>query len=323
MSLANKMPLNVDAVFGSLMVGYTAASMLFGVLTVQYYLYYVSFPSDGKWTKSLALIVWLLEFGHQISISHIAYVVMVSNYGDPRILLSCPGSIHTLALFACVVSFIVRGFYIYRLWKFSHSWILVIFLFLLSCAGTGLYMVNTVLGFIEPNLILYGQRYSRYIIAAGAVSASADVSVSLAMCWVLYGRKQGGGTASTIRVVDKLILWTFETGIFTSIFIVGVAISSGVSKDSFIWIAFWFVTCRAYSNSFFAVLNGRASLRALNANSHSVHTSGHGQVSSGFASPNVPVSGGLSSGKLDIEMSKVVHIHSDLAHDMYRGGAKF
>ncbi|KAH8813582.1 hypothetical protein DL96DRAFT_524698 [Flagelloscypha sp. PMI_526] len=227
MAVENPLPFSPDLVFGPFTIGFNAASILFGVLTVQYYLYHISFPKDSSWIKCLALLIWLFELGHQISISHSAYVIMITNYGSPRALLSCPKSIHSLSIFACAVSFTVRGFYIYRLWKFHRSWVLVIFLSLLSCASTGLYI------------------YSRFIISSGVLSACADVSVTFCM----------------------LILWSLESGLFPTIFIIGMAVSSGISKDSFIWIAFWLVTCRAYSNSFFAVLNGRVLLRNLNANS--------------------------------------------------------
>ncbi|KAH8799225.1 hypothetical protein DL96DRAFT_1720167 [Flagelloscypha sp. PMI_526] len=283
MEAANTLPFSPDLVFGSFMIGFNAASILFGVLTVQYYLYHVSFPKDSPWIKCLALLVWLFELGHQISISHSAYVIMISNYGSPRALFSCPNSIHSLSIFACAVSFTVRGFYIYRLWKFHRSWVLVIFLSILSCASTGLYMYTTILGFIEPNLVAYGQKYSRFIISSGVLSACADVSVT-----------------------------------FCIVFIIGMAVSSGTSKDSFIWIAFWLVTCRAYSNSFFAMLNGRVFLRNLNANPLAVHTFDH--IESDLRSqPHVSLPGGHSSGT-DIEMSKVQRVHSDFEQDVYNGG---
>ncbi|KAH8814443.1 hypothetical protein DL96DRAFT_413035 [Flagelloscypha sp. PMI_526] len=318
MAVANTLPFSPDLVFGPFMIGFNAASILFGVLTVQYYLYHVSFPKDSSWIKCLALLVWLFELGHQISISHSAYVIMISNYGSLRALFQCPKSIQSLSIFACSVSFTVRGFYIYRLWRFRRSWVLVIFLSILPCASTGLYMYTTVLGFMEPNLILYGQKHWPLIIASGVLSACADVSVTFCMCVVLFKRKQQDGLESTRSVVDKLILWSLESGLFPTIFIIGMAVSSAISKDSFIWIAFWLVTCRAYSNSFFAMLNGRVFLRNLNANSLAVHTFDY--IKSDLRSqPHVSLPDGHSSG-MDIEMSKVIHVHSDLEQDVYNRG---
>ncbi|KAH8806916.1 hypothetical protein DL96DRAFT_602126 [Flagelloscypha sp. PMI_526] len=124
MAVANTLPFSPDLVFGPFVIGFNAASILFGVLTVQYYLYHVNFPKDSSWIKCLALLVWLFELGHQVSISHSAYVIMISNYGSLRALFSCPKSIQSLSIFACSVSFTVRGFYIYRLWRFRRSWFL-------------------------------------------------------------------------------------------------------------------------------------------------------------------------------------------------------
>ncbi|KAH8795920.1 hypothetical protein DL96DRAFT_1197063 [Flagelloscypha sp. PMI_526] len=318
MAIENPLPFSPHLVFGPFMIGFNAASILFGVLTVQYYLYHIRFPEDSSWIKCLALLIWLFELGHQVSISHSAYVIMITNYGNPHALFSSPQSIHSLSMFACAVSFTVRGFYIYRLWRFHRSWVLVIFLSMLSCASTGLYMYTTILGFIEPNLVLFGQRYSRFIISSGVLSACADVSVTFCMCMILFKQKRQGGVELTRCIVDRLILWSLESGLFPTIFIIGMAVSSGLWKDSFIWIAFWLVTCRAYSNSFFAMLNGRVFLRNLNANSLAVHTFDHIQ-SDLRSQPHVSLPGRHSSGR-DIEMSKVIHVQSDFEQDVYNSG---
>jgi hypothetical protein len=263
------MSVNVDHVFGAMLVGYSVGGVLFGVATTQLYLYHVSFPKDPFWIKSLAYFVWLLEFGHQVSLSHAVYVVLITNYGDASILTNVPSSTTAMNILSLLIAFVVRGFYIYRVWNFSRSWLLATGLLLVSLAGAGVFAWNIAIQYrMGNNLIAFGREYTWLIITSAAVAASSEILISFSMCWILFRERQANSIQSTMRAVDQLIIWSLETGVFTSGLLIATAICAYMFKNSFIWAGIWFIAYRAYSNSFFAVLNGRTKLRSYFGVSH-------------------------------------------------------
>ncbi|KAF7334667.1 hypothetical protein MVEN_02297200 [Mycena venus] len=93
-----------------------------------------------------------------------------------------------------------------------------------------------------------------------AVSAVNDLLIAGTLVFLLYQRRNQS-LERTAAVVDKLIQWTIETGVVTSISsiaMLGVFLSM---RFNFVWMAFFVVIPRLFSISLFASLNSRAALR--------------------------------------------------------------
>ncbi|KAH8813885.1 hypothetical protein DL96DRAFT_506338 [Flagelloscypha sp. PMI_526] len=258
--------LDVDGIFGSLLIGCFIACLLLGVTTAQFYLYLKKFLNDPVWLKCLAFAVWMLELFHQIVFVHVVYTFLVSEYGNPKSLVDSPRSIQALHVFSGLLGFIVRGFFIYRIYQFSQSRILLSFLCLSTIVSLGLVAWSIAMTIIlKNNLVIYTTERSYICISALSAAAFTDVSISATTIWLLRQRKTKVVQGGLSRALDRLIIWTWETGLTTSGLMVFSAISASIWRHRFVCMALWLVTYRAYSNSFFAVLNGRITLRSLSA----------------------------------------------------------
>jgi len=92
-----------------------------------------------------------------------------------------------------------------------------------------------------------------------ALAAAGDVLIALVLCTMLQRSRTGFRRTDTM--INKLMLFTINTGLLTSLCAVASLISIVAAPSTFIYIAFYFTLGRLYSNSLMATLNARKSIR--------------------------------------------------------------
>jgi hypothetical protein len=95
--------------------------------------------------------------------------------------------------------------------------------------------------------------------SVNALAAAGDVLIAVFLCTLLQQSRTGFRRSDTM--INKLILFSINTGLLTSICAVMSLISISVWPNTFIYIAFYFCLGRLYCNSLLATLNARKSLR--------------------------------------------------------------
>lgn len=106
--------MSLQTTVGALEIGVLLAIFLFGVLTVQVYIYFDWYPRDPVGFKFLVgrrarrilvctytaqvALVWLLDLGHTIAILHLIYTITVTQYGQPALLTAPPRSLDAAIL---------------------------------------------------------------------------------------------------------------------------------------------------------------------------------------------------------------------------------
>jgi len=237
--------------------------------------------------------VWCGEFGHTICIAMSIYAMVITNYGHPERLLVLPKSLLASTFFGSVVSFGVQIFFAFRIYSLSKSlWVPCI------CWALSLFR------FVPPNVILFAfghkpapeflGRFGPLFDAIWAASAANDLLIAGTLVYLLYGKRDKVFQRTT-AIVDKLILWTIETGVVTGIASIVMMIVFISLPSTFIWLALFVIIPRLFSNSFLASLNSRAALRFTGEGRVSLSTPA---VASSLPRPAHPVN-------LSIEMNKV------------------
>jgi len=252
---------NPDSTLGALLVGVLISYVLFGVTTTQTYLYSGRFPNDSRKIKLLVAGVWFLELGHVICIGHTLYIMVVTNFGHPERITAIPQSLAASTLLNALLAMCVQGFLsfrIYRLWKRLYIPLLTWTLSFLFLGATAAIFVVGLQSIPYP---LFETQWGWLLNTLWAVAASNDVIIAGTLVfWLL--RKRDDSEQMT-PVIDKVIGWTIETGVITSAAAILNLVCFVTMKNNFIWIAWYVVTARLYSNSFLASLNSRGTLRTL------------------------------------------------------------
>ncbi|KAJ8093605.1 hypothetical protein PM082_020464 [Marasmius tenuissimus] len=248
---------------GALEIGIVSSTFLFGVTTAQTYLYYQLFPHDPKWLKYVVGITWLLELGHSISALHALYAYTVLNFGNNDVPdMKVPLSIALNLIISEVVFVLVQGYYTTRIYQFSQTW----YIAALCIALLGIRFIGTaaatVAAVMMTSLPQFTNDWGWDLICILSVGAFTDLAIPCVLVYYL-ARSRSSAHDATLAIVDKLIIWTIETGLLTGLFAVLILIFFKALPGSFAWMSVYMNLPKMFSNSFLANLNGRIKLRAM------------------------------------------------------------
>ncbi|PAV17529.1 hypothetical protein PNOK_0759400 [Pyrrhoderma noxium] len=263
----------LDNTMGVLFVGVLLGMALWGAGCVQVYYYYNRYPKDELWIKCLVFVVWALDTTHQGMITHTAYTYLVTEYGNLNFLGIIVPTLLYEVIISAIICLFVQSFFVLRIWKLSHKniYITVVLLALvlaefLSCA---IYTEKALKLKTYQNLAKI-VNLSRTI---NVLSAASDVAIAMALIWLLQQSRTGFRRSD--NMINRLILFSLNTGLLTSLDAIMSLVTITVFPTTFIYIMFFVTISRLYTNSLMATLNSRKSL-----------SGGLGDESTGDASSN-------------------------------------
>ncbi|KAH7874207.1 uncharacterized protein C8R40DRAFT_1070355 [Lentinula edodes] len=255
----NRMIFNVVSTLGFLEIGVLISGVLFGIFTMQVYIYHKNFPKDSSWLKfGLVDGMWLFELGHTICQFYTLYSATVSRYGDPTVFLVFLPEVAAVPIYDGLIATLAQGFFTHRITKFAGPpyIIPIICSILMVCqmvASIGLTIAATVIA--EKNIEQFLYQFKWLIVTATVFHVSIDVIVSTALVYYLL-KNRSNTYRSTLVMIDKLIQWAIETGIVTRHILIDV----NNSKASLGKIHIYAIV---FSNAMLANLNSRMRFRDI------------------------------------------------------------
>jgi len=223
------------------------------------YYYFNRYPKDDYRLKLLVVFVWLLDTVHQALISHTSYTYLVTNYANPAYLGHIVRSLVVMVQFSAFICLCVQLFLVQRVWALSHRNIPITVVLLLLVVGefisTTLYFAKAV-QFDSFDQLPQIFNISRSINILGAAS---DVAIAFTLIVLLHRSRTGFSRSETI--ITKLVIFTINTGLLTSGCAVLSLITITVFPNNFIYITFFVLIGKLYTNTLLATLNARRSSR--------------------------------------------------------------
>ncbi|KAJ7131515.1 hypothetical protein C8R43DRAFT_1024639 [Mycena crocata] len=246
--------------YGAVLIGVFVAVFFQGMLTVQAYIYYESFPDDSNKLKTFVALLWCLDFAHLFLVCQVVYHFLVDSWGDVAALAVTyePMALHVVFVGAATI--LCQGFFLYRIWTFSHgNWYLVGGVAIPCLITFALDVYITAMSSGSHSLAVCNDLRGA-VLAVFALAAGTDVILALLLVWYL-ARGMAPGRQSTF-VVARVIQYTVATGLASSTLALAGVAAYVIRPDSFVSIAMHFSLGRMYTNSLFAMLNSRRNLRA-------------------------------------------------------------
>ncbi|KAJ6472687.1 hypothetical protein C8R47DRAFT_1324604 [Mycena vitilis] len=210
----------------------------------------------ARWQVAVVLLV---DTVHQALITHTIYTYLVTNFTSGLVELNkLVWSLIVEVLFNGLTALLVQSFLAVRVWRLSKgnkwltgaAWLLILAEF--GCVVAYITLALPLDTFTElANL-------KALSIAVNSLAASGDVLIASILCFLLLRSRTGSDT-----VVNKLVMFFVNTGLITSLFAVASLISITVAPTTFIYIFFFFCMGRLYSNSLFAILNARGTIKTV------------------------------------------------------------
>ncbi|KAJ7867009.1 hypothetical protein B0H14DRAFT_2732159 [Mycena olivaceomarginata] len=173
--------LDLKSTYGALLIGVFISIFFQGILSVQAYIYYESFPEDSRKLKALVAIVWTLDFAHLVVICQAIYYYLVLSWGNDTALLNTtiPLDLHLIPL--TLSSMACQAYFLHRVWRFSKNNILTGILGA-ACFTNGIMNIVMAGQTIQHNTI---GKDTGEVIAVFAVGAAGDLSMAAILCWYL------------------------------------------------------------------------------------------------------------------------------------------
>ncbi|KAJ2918961.1 hypothetical protein MD484_g1437, partial [Candolleomyces efflorescens] len=250
----------VSPLLSSLLLSYLFAYGLQGILMVQVYNYYISFPNDKIFWKILVYFVLISEIVQTSLASLDAFKIFSSGWGRFAI-LDDMSLLYITPIMSGAIGLICHGIFAYRLYSLSGSWIvclIVVLLALLACSsgfafGIKLSLATTLSKVIKTSNI--------YLVCGLWNGGGAGCDVAIAALMTFYLSRSSTGYKSTDVLLTRIIRLTIETGLFT-------ATASLLSAILFIGyrtnfkISIWFIVpagvlAKLYAITILAMFNNR------------------------------------------------------------------
>ncbi|KIK65964.1 hypothetical protein GYMLUDRAFT_1027793 [Collybiopsis luxurians FD-317 M1] len=282
-------PFDINTSVGAFEVGTLVAAFLFGVTTVQVYLYFERYKRDDVFIKLMVLLVWLLELAHTVCICHALYVQTVTWYGQPELLAIPPISLDLSILINAFIGPIEQAWFTRRVYIFSRNMWLTGLCCLLSLSRLGATLAYASFALERPNIVVFELKYWWLLMTIVIIGSVNDFILALSLGWYLYKSKENSFESAS-RLLDRLIIWTIgwlnqllqsqpfllnvlwllETSATTTVATLTMMICFFVMPVNFIYIGVYLCLAKIYANALMASLNARERFsKFYNTTSHS------------------------------------------------------
>ncbi|KAI0049997.1 hypothetical protein FA95DRAFT_699318 [Auriscalpium vulgare] len=249
----------LDATMGGLFIGIIVGATLWGITALQTWYYYREYPNDPWHFQLLVGLVFTLDTVHQIFISHTGYSYLVSNFFNPAYLEHVTWSILAEVLISGVVAVLVQSFFVGRIYTLSKKNLYVtgvVVILILAQFGVTLAYCSRAFTMSTYTQIATIKGLS---MAINGTTAATDLAIAVVLCSLLHKSRTGFRRSDTL--INKLIIFTVNTGLLTSLDAICSLATIAALPDKFVYISFFFALSRLYANSLLATLNARARFR--------------------------------------------------------------
>ncbi|KAH9034302.1 hypothetical protein EDB84DRAFT_71112 [Lactarius hengduanensis] len=246
--------------YGCTFIGLIVSVMLFGIMTLQTWIYYWQYGNrDQKALKLFVAVIFLLDVLHTILCIYSVYWYLVLNFGNVEILdtsLWAMGVQVDVNVCRYITS---RSFYARRVYIVGGSIVIPIIIVIFGTASFALGLV-----FLVKKLTTL-KSWSRFASVAWVTDVGlgsavvADILIAVSMCWFLYQKRTG--FARTDSVITTLMTYSVHSGLLTSVLTCAVLISIAIAPSAMYSYLFFFPMSKFYANSLLAMLNSRDYVR--------------------------------------------------------------
>ncbi|KAF9230102.1 hypothetical protein BU15DRAFT_84043 [Melanogaster broomeanus] len=208
--------INLNLILGPVEIGAYMATLFLGCAFVQAYVYYEDVQKDHWAIKTLVGAELVFQTAHVVSMCIAAYTMTITNYGQPQTLIALPRSSDVAVILSPFTAFGVQSFFTYRLYRLSSSLPLPIFCFALAVTRLVLVFPVGIAGFSMTDVTSYEHTWGGVITALLVISAVCDLSITAGLCYHLCNQRRSAHP-NTSLLVNKIIVWTIETGLATGL----------------------------------------------------------------------------------------------------------
>ncbi|KAI0636157.1 hypothetical protein C8Q77DRAFT_625182 [Trametes polyzona] len=252
---------------GGLLIEVFIACMLYGITTLQSFIYFQKYPNDAISLKCLVGAVWALETVHTVFCMQFLYAYLIEGFGDFAYFLQINWGIGVTVITSAGIALCVQGYYVWRVWCVSSKsilWTVAIGIFALARVAFGI--GSTILSYVYPEWITFRDTKSSLITISGGLGSAAlvDMLVAITLSYYLNKGRSAWHKESNSKM-NMILLYAVNTGAITGTASLLCVILFATQKQSLVFLGLVEIQAKLYANSFLGSLNARAHIRNKNA----------------------------------------------------------
>ncbi|KAF5350067.1 hypothetical protein D9756_009071 [Leucocoprinus leucothites] len=239
---------------------------LYGILMMQYFMYFSGPIRDGKTLRAIVHLLFLLDTIQTLLTMDDIFFWFVYNYGDYSALLRFNIASICGPFLDAIITFTVQLVYCWRL-RVIGKWKIVPVLALVSSIGGMIVGIHDVVSTKEIKPAVYLWLFA---------SAITDIVIASSMAYLLMKYQKENPSRTTMAIMKRIVLLTLETNAVTAalaIVLVTVCLTPSISPPKTnIYLTFGYTLGKMYSNCFMVLLNQRIYYNAHGTTAEEVET---------------------------------------------------
>ncbi|KAI0687810.1 hypothetical protein BC835DRAFT_377073 [Cytidiella melzeri] len=201
------MTMGITTVFGWII------AMLYGITSVQTYIYFNSNPPDTRYMKTTVFVLWVIDTLGAIFSFHVVYTYTIKALLKPVIWTDIIWSDGVNFMMLSLSDAIVTVVFAYRIWKLGDKiWPLVFIVppaFLVFIGGQALGVIT----FVMPSFADLRQHIAWLFYTVFSLQAFSDLAIMICLCTLLIKRRRK--VQRTRSVIGMLIFYSVNTCLLT------------------------------------------------------------------------------------------------------------
>lgn len=248
--------------YGAILLGGLLAFGLSGCVYMQFIVYWRLYSYESWRSKSLVIVIWLLDSCHSAFVAIALWDSIIVPYGDIDEFDKIPWSVGPAVELTAMITFLVQSAFAYRIYRLHEKKLTVVapivalaFLRLVAASVSMSEMIR-----LQSYAAFIQHPFPHWIFTVGlSLSAFVDIMITATICYFL--RKNHTTITSTIRIIDTLTFWTIRNGSMTSAAAIASLICWLAMPDNRTFLGLHFVIAKLYANSLLATLNAKQHIR--------------------------------------------------------------
>ncbi|KAJ7652810.1 hypothetical protein DFH06DRAFT_1205747 [Mycena polygramma] len=251
--------------FTPFILAITLCAPLWGVNVAQAQSYYRTYPDDAK---KLKFLVGFCVFLNTAQLGVLAYTVyfwlITCRLPENYPLLGSLKRSMVPSYLTYFLTTVVQSFYAVRVWFVSHKnrYLVSAIMFLSITQMASGFALCTYMATIDKLVAVYS--HFNHIAGSLELGSSMLCDLLITISLVYYLRGSSSGFKGTQGAVNKIIMYSINTGMVTNVFaLVNLVTWLAAPRTDFTWAVFHFALGKIYVNSMLVSLNARAGIRKL------------------------------------------------------------
>ncbi|KAI9574193.1 hypothetical protein HD554DRAFT_5795 [Boletus coccyginus] len=253
-------------IYGPLYFAIFISTGLYGITCMQTFFYYVHYPKDSLRMKSFVAALWSLGTIHEAVTIAGVYKYIMAGLADPATVMDVEPELVFQILLGTLIAVPAQGFFVYRIYVFSEGNIVAPILWAIQA----IYQIVASILYVAKSLYsvdgsihvawttLDDSFFTGIITSILALGAVVDVLIAICMTFLLLRTRTANGFASTAHILQRLIMFAVNTGIWTATFAVLALILLRAFPLTLLIAVFGYPLSPLYCNTLLANLNARA-----------------------------------------------------------------